>query len=257
MAAGSKRWPRQSTQHLLFFMCHLFPSDFVSFHLSLFLLCLVAYALACPAQDTQIAALIASSGKMVLIDKLLPKLRAEGHRVLIFSQVRGYIYHVACPVLSVSGFSDSRWLICSFLCACFRAPCSDRIVCVCVCVCVFALELWLSACQMVRVLDILEDYLRHRSYSYERLDGGTQVSHHSHTLIFRYLSHTHIRLASCSAFHRLSFCPVLVVVVVVVVVVVAVVFTRATRDRQRLIASRRANRTRLCFCCRRAPAVSV
>lgn len=31
--------------------------------------------------------LIASSGKMVLIDKLLPKLRREGHKVLIFSQV--------------------------------------------------------------------------------------------------------------------------------------------------------------------------
>lgn len=32
--------------------------------------------------------LIASSGKMVLMDKLLPKLRREGHKVLIFSQVR-------------------------------------------------------------------------------------------------------------------------------------------------------------------------
>jgi len=27
-----------------------------------------------------------SSGKMVLLDKPLPKLRAEGHKVLIFSQ---------------------------------------------------------------------------------------------------------------------------------------------------------------------------
>merc|ERR1712087_1032475 len=31
--------------------------------------------------------LIASSGKLVLLDKLLPKLKREGHRVLIFSQM--------------------------------------------------------------------------------------------------------------------------------------------------------------------------
>lgn len=55
-------------------------------------------------------ALIQSSGKMVLVDKLLPKLKAGGHRVLIFSQ-------------------------------------------------------------MVRCLDILEDYLMYRKYPYERIDG--------------------------------------------------------------------------------------
>ncbi|XP_075992221.1 chromodomain helicase DNA binding protein kismet [Anticarsia gemmatalis] len=55
-------------------------------------------------------ALIDSSGKMVLVDKLLPKLKAGGHRVLIFSQ-------------------------------------------------------------MVRCLDILEDYLVFRKYPYERIDG--------------------------------------------------------------------------------------
>lgn len=54
--------------------------------------------------------LIVSSGKMVLIDKLLPKLKANGHRVLIFSQ-------------------------------------------------------------MVRCLDILEDYLIYRKYPFERIDG--------------------------------------------------------------------------------------
>ena len=31
--------------------------------------------------------LVLSSGKMVLIDKLLPKLKREGHKVLIFSQM--------------------------------------------------------------------------------------------------------------------------------------------------------------------------
>lgn len=60
--------------------------------------------------DAYYKALINSSGKMVLIDKLLPKLKANGHRVLIFSQ-------------------------------------------------------------MVRCLDILEDYLMFRKYPYERIDG--------------------------------------------------------------------------------------
>lgn len=55
-------------------------------------------------------ALIHSSGKMVLVDKLLPKLKSNGHRVLIFSQ-------------------------------------------------------------MVKCLDILEDYLIYRKYPFERIDG--------------------------------------------------------------------------------------
>ena len=32
--------------------------------------------------------MVKCSGKLVLLDKLLPKLRADGHRVLIFSQFR-------------------------------------------------------------------------------------------------------------------------------------------------------------------------
>ena len=55
--------------------------------------------------------LVECCGKLVLVDKLLPKLKKEGHRVLIFSQ-------------------------------------------------------------MVRVLDILEDYLVDSGYEYERIDGG-------------------------------------------------------------------------------------
>jgi chromodomain-helicase-DNA-binding protein 7 len=31
--------------------------------------------------------MVHSSGKLVLIDKLLPKLKADGHKVLIFSQM--------------------------------------------------------------------------------------------------------------------------------------------------------------------------
>merc|ERR1739838_1241762 len=62
-------------------------------------------------QYDSLTAMIQSSGKLVLIDKLLPKLQEGDHRVLIFSQ-------------------------------------------------------------MVRVLDILEDYLVLKKYLYERLDGG-------------------------------------------------------------------------------------
>jgi len=44
--------------------------------------------------------MVQSSGKLVLIDKLLPKLKADGHKVLIFSQmirvldiIEDYIIH--------------------------------------------------------------------------------------------------------------------------------------------------------------------
>jgi superfamily II DNA or RNA helicase len=54
--------------------------------------------------------MIEASGKLVLIDKLLPRLKADGHKVLIFSQ-------------------------------------------------------------MVRVLDLIEDYLNYRGFKHERIDG--------------------------------------------------------------------------------------
>ncbi|KAG5654408.1 hypothetical protein H0H81_003232 [Sphagnurus paluster] len=60
--------------------------------------------------DEQLKGLIMSSGKMVLLDKLLTRLRQDGHRVLIFSQ-------------------------------------------------------------MVRMLDILSDYMSLRNYQHQRLDG--------------------------------------------------------------------------------------
>lgn len=60
--------------------------------------------------DSQLKCMVQASGKLVLIDKLLPRLRADGHRVLIFSQ-------------------------------------------------------------MVRCLDILEDYVIQKKYPYERIDG--------------------------------------------------------------------------------------
>ena len=61
----------------------------------------------------QLRGIIINSGKMVLLDKLLARLKADGHRVLIFSQ-------------------------------------------------------------MVRMLDILTDYMTYRGFAYQRLDGSTQ-----------------------------------------------------------------------------------
>lgn len=37
--------------------------------------------------EFHLQAMIQAAGKLVLIDKLLPKLKAGGHRVLIFSQM--------------------------------------------------------------------------------------------------------------------------------------------------------------------------
>ena len=63
--------------------------------------------------DTYLDKLVASSGKLVLLDKLLPKLQVQGHRVLLFSQ-------------------------------------------------------------FTMLLDLLEDYIRLRAYTYERLDGNVR-----------------------------------------------------------------------------------
>ncbi|KAI6241179.1 Helicase [Aphelenchoides fujianensis] len=61
--------------------------------------------------ELQLHALIQASGKLVLLDKLLPKLKKDGHKVLIFSQ-------------------------------------------------------------MVKVLDLLEEYIAQMGYKYERIDGN-------------------------------------------------------------------------------------
>ena len=40
--------------------------------------------------ETYLSNLVSASGKMLLLDKLLPHLQSEGHRVLLFSQQRQY-----------------------------------------------------------------------------------------------------------------------------------------------------------------------
>ncbi|GHP08015.1 hypothetical protein PPROV_000675700 [Pycnococcus provasolii] len=67
-----------------------------------------------PMQGYALARSLADSGKMLALDRLLPRLRAEGHRVLIFSQ-------------------------------------------------------------MTRMLDLLEDYLNYRRYTFVRLDGSCSI----------------------------------------------------------------------------------
>ncbi|KAH7672958.1 chromodomain-helicase-DNA-binding protein 6-like protein, partial [Aphelenchoides avenae] len=64
-------------------------------------------------EELQQISLVQSSGKVVLIEKLLPKLRQDGHKVLIFSQ-------------------------------------------------------------MVKVLDLLEEFLVHMNYQFERIDGNVR-----------------------------------------------------------------------------------
>jgi chromodomain-helicase-DNA-binding protein 1 len=66
-------------------------------------------------QEEVLRGIIMNAGKMVLLDKLLMRLKADGHRVLIFSQ-------------------------------------------------------------MVRLLDIMSDYMQLRGYNFQRLDGRWQCS---------------------------------------------------------------------------------
>ena len=51
--------------------------------------------------------MISASGKMVLLDKLLPKLQAEGHRVLIFSQFKGLLSLLE-ELLATRGYKYER-----------------------------------------------------------------------------------------------------------------------------------------------------
>ncbi len=70
-----------------------------------------------PSQDREqtLKGIVMNSGKLVLLDKLLTRLKVDGHRVLIFSQ-------------------------------------------------------------MVRILDILSDYMSLRGYQHQRLDGPSYLS---------------------------------------------------------------------------------
>ena len=51
--------------------------------------------------------MVKSSGKLMLLDKLLPKLRADGHRVLIFSQFR-IMLNILEDYLDLRGYAYER-----------------------------------------------------------------------------------------------------------------------------------------------------
>ena len=75
-----------------------------------------------------------ASGKYVLLDKLLPKLKTEGHRVLIFSQMVKMLDTNPTPNPNLD-----------------PNPTPNP--------------------NQVKMLDMLSDFLRDRRYSHERLDG--------------------------------------------------------------------------------------
>uniref|UniRef100_A0A8C1TK05 Chromodomain helicase DNA binding protein 3 n=1 Tax=Cyprinus carpio TaxID=7962 RepID=A0A8C1TK05_CYPCA len=80
------------------------------------------------------AGLTKASGKLMLLQKMLRKLKEQGHRVLVFSQMRYFAFI----------FISSNILF----------------------------ELTLFPPQMTKMLDLLEDFLDYEGYKYERIDGG-------------------------------------------------------------------------------------
>ena len=57
--------------------------------------------------DTPLEKMVKSSGKLMLLDKLLPKLQADGHRVLIFSQFR-IMLNILEDYLELRGYTYER-----------------------------------------------------------------------------------------------------------------------------------------------------
>ncbi len=86
--------------------------------------------------STESECLVQASGKLVLISKLLPKLKANGHKVsvcVVLHVVHNVNHPHTCTHIQVLVFS-----------------------------------------QMVRCLDMLEDFLRMKGYLYERIDGNVR-----------------------------------------------------------------------------------
>lgn len=90
------------------------------------------------------SALIRASGKLLLLQKMLKNLKEGGHRVLIFSQVdlRLVIVFLRKQPIGLTPLSLTLlwWCFCDM--------------------------------QMTKMLDLLEDFLEHEGYKYERIDGG-------------------------------------------------------------------------------------
>jgi chromodomain-helicase-DNA-binding protein 1 len=109
--------------------------------------------------------MVLTSGKMVVLDKLLRKLKATGHRVLLFSQVRAQPARSrraagaqpACKRRHPRGLQRPAG-------APSPAPAEHPAT---------PPHPPRPAAQMVRVLDIISDYMRRRGYQHQRLDGST------------------------------------------------------------------------------------
>lgn len=98
-----------------------------------------------------------SSGKFELLDRVLPKLKALGHRVLIFSQVRrtpggGPTTRAHARPLALAGLHSRA-------AAAPSPPLSAASP---------------SPPQMVQLMDLLEEYFDNKGYRHLRLDGGTK-----------------------------------------------------------------------------------
>ena len=104
-------------------------------------------------------ALIKNSGKMIILDKLLNKLRDGGHRVLIFSQMTRYVVGTRFGrAVTIQSPSSVELLHVSVVIHC--ALCGDH-----------------------RVLDILEDFLLFRAYPYRRIDGQSSSEDREESMV--------------------------------------------------------------------------
>ena len=95
--------------------------------------------------------LIPSSGKMVLIDKLLPKLKKEGHKVgrrggggggygsgnCRFGNAIGGAMCMCLLFVCVCCLFDVSCLLCLFVCLRARGVLLDGYMCICVCMCIY------------------------------------------------------------------------------------------------------------------------
>ncbi|KAK1800132.1 hypothetical protein P4O66_006154, partial [Electrophorus voltai] len=122
--------------------------------------------------------LVKSSGKLTLLQKMLKKLKDEGHRVLIFSQVINQL------ATNNKVFTPMAAVFCRSLSLLFSSPATVRVLVSGP----FSVSAAprdtavsgragvLNGCsllfQMTKMLDLLEDFLEYEGYKYERIDGG-------------------------------------------------------------------------------------
>ena len=56
-------------------------------------------------RDSTLKGLVVNSGKMILLDKLMARLKADGHRVLIFSQMVRML--LVCTINTLNGKTNA------------------------------------------------------------------------------------------------------------------------------------------------------